>query len=444
MGRRKKQHDRLAFGATPWWLYELLEAGYLNMTEFVVWSIIRGYVKDEIPGVFSPSPIDLSNREIARGTTLTTDRVRVVLKDLEDRGYLQRITGEDLRELGLGGNRWLLLLAPQGIPQRVPLEDFPLEIAGGNLAGGKIAGGLNNNTSSSSSEARKTSRDSASEVDVVVESRAGEGGTGEGANNPLEIAGGYLAGGKIAGGNSAGGSDKGENRRKDVAELLKELHVFPRANFHIADKMLADAQFSPLQGAALLSEVRATFFRVFNQERTHAKSDAEAMRFTVNRLKAGDWGAGFATVLAEADRRKRDRDVELYASRAPLPEKPRQPWEDSPYPQAARVQPLWQDTLGEAKLQLTRATFDLWLRDSVALGINSDGQTLVVRVKNYQAVEWLTGKLYDVIHRSLVTNLTDGEGDAYGLEVSPATLGVRFVTGEMLENEGENEGVDAA
>jgi len=229
-----------------------------------------------------------------------------------------------------------------------------------------------------------------------------------------------------------------------VAELLKELHVFPRANFHIADKMLADAQFSPLQGAALLSEVRATFFRVFNQERTHAKSDAEAMRFTVNRLKAGDWGAGFATVLAEADRRKRDRDAELYASRAPLPEKPRQPWEDSPYPQAARVQPLWQDTLGEAKLQLTRATFDLWLRDSVALGINSDGQTLVVRVKNYQAVEWLTGKLYDVIHRSLVTNLTDGEGDAYGLEVSPATLGVRFVTGEMLENEGENEGVDAA
>jgi hypothetical protein len=327
-----------------------------------------------------------------------------------------------------------------------------------------------------------------------------------------------------------------------VAELLKELHVFPRANFHIADKMLADAKFRSLRGAALLSEVRSTFFRVFNQERASARNDDEAMRYTVNRLKAGDWGAGLETVLAEADRRKRDRYADLYASHAPptpqpsttaeaqavwnavlellasevtranyetwlqdtvalglsstrlalivqvadkdvvaalsnrlapaieralyqtletqgadlglepervrvhfvtaamLREKPRQPWEESPYAYAEQVQPLWRDTLGEAKLQLTRATFDQWLRDTVALGINGDGQTLVVRVRNYQAVEWLTGKLYDVIHRSLMTNLTYGEGNEYGLEVSTDTLGVRFVTGEMLED----EGVDAA
>jgi hypothetical protein len=535
MGRRRKQHERLQFGATPWWLYGLLEQGQINMTEFVVWSIIRGYVKDETPGVFSPPPIDLSNREIARGTTLTVDRVRVVLKDLEDRRYLYRITGAELRELGLGGNRWLLLLAPQGIPQQVPLENFPLEIAGGNLAGGKIVGGLNNNTGPSTFVSRKTSRPSASAVDVVVKSSHGEGGTGEGVNFPLAIAGGNLAGGKIAGGNLAGGIDK-EEIRAQIAATLKELHVFPPANFAIADLMLADPQFNTLEAeAAWLAEARAAFFRVFNQERAQAKSDAEAMRFTVTRLKHSDWGAGLDAVLTEADQHKHtpyaaflsphapptlqpgtvaaaqavwnavldileskltrvnydnwlrdtkalgvsigrtalvvqvanDKGVEALSDRhspvierslsqalehvegagdltrtlisvafvteATLSKREPQSKNAFPYSHAEPARRLWQRALGDLAAQMTRATFEAWLRDSKALGINGDGQTLVICVKNQYAVQWLESKLYNVTHRVLVSHLEYADGDEFtDLGLTPETVALRFVTPEML------------
>lgn len=476
MGRRRKQHERLQFGATPWWLYGLLEQGQINMTEFVVWSIIRGYVKDETPGVFSPPPIDLSNREIARGTTLTVDRVRVVLKDLEDRRYLYRITGAELRELGLGGNRWLLLLAPQGIPQQVPLENFPLEIAGGNLAGGKIAGG-----------------------------------------------------------NLAGGIDK-EEIRAQIAATLKELHVFPPANFAIADLMLADPQFNTLEAeAAWLAEARAAFFRVFNQERAQAKSDAEAMRFTVTRLKHSDWGAGLDAVLTEADQHKHtpyaaflsphapptlqpgtvaaaqavwnavldileskltrvnydnwlrdtkalgvsigrtalvvqvanDKGVEALSDRhspvierslsqalehvegagdltrtlisvafvteATLSKREPQSKNAFPYSHAEPARRLWQRALGDLAAQMTRATFEAWLRDSKALGINGDGQTLVICVKNQYAVQWLESKLYNVTHRVLVSHLEYADGDEFtDLGLTPETVALRFVTPEML------------
>ncbi len=529
MGRRRKQHERLQFGATPWWLYRLLEQGQINMTEFVVWSIIRGYVKDETPGVFSPPPIDLSNREIARSTTLTVDRVRVVLKDLENRGYLYRITGAELHELGLGGNRWLLLLAPQGIPQQVPLENFPLEIAGGNLAGGKIAGGLNNNTGPSTFVSRKTSRPSASAVDVVVESSHGEGGTGEGVNFPLEI----------AGGNLAGGSDKDEIRAQ-IADILKELHVFPPANFTIADLMLADPQFNTLEAEeAWLAEARAAFFRVFNQERSQAKSEAEAMRFTVTRLKHGDWGAGLDAVLTEADQHKHtssyaaflspyappspqpgtaaaaqavwnavleileskltrvnydnwlrdtkalgvssgrtvlvvqvanDKVVETLSDRHfPVIERSlsqalehvegdgdlthtlmsvafvtaatlsrREPQSENafPYPHAEPARRLWQRALKDIAAQMTRATFDAWLRDSKAIGINGDGQTLVIRVKNQYAVQWLENKLYNVTHRVLVSHLEYDDTDEFtDLGLTPEAVALRFVTPEMLAEE---------
>ncbi|MBN1873967.1 MAG: chromosomal replication initiator protein DnaA [Anaerolineae bacterium] len=63
-------------------------------------------------------------------------------------------------------------------------------------------------------------------------------------------------------------------------------------------------------------------------------------------------------------------------------------------------QRLWQATLGELELQMTRATFDTWLRDTQCLGLE-DNEQLVVGVKNGYAVEWLESRLYPVIERTL-------------------------------------------
>lgn len=63
-------------------------------------------------------------------------------------------------------------------------------------------------------------------------------------------------------------------------------------------------------------------------------------------------------------------------------------------------QRLWQAALGELELQMTRATFDTWLRDTHCIGMEN-GDTLVIGVKNGYAVEWLENRLYNVIQRTL-------------------------------------------
>jgi chromosomal replication initiator protein len=49
---------------------------------------------------------------------------------------------------------------------------------------------------------------------------------------------------------------------------------------------------------------------------------------------------------------------------------------------------------------MTRATFDMWLRDTHCIGTENDN-TLVIGVKNGYAVEWLENRLYPVIQRTL-------------------------------------------
>jgi len=77
---------------------------------------------------------------------------------------------------------------------------------------------------------------------------------------------------------------------------------------------------------------------------------------------------------------------------------------------SANPQRLWQATLGELELKMARATFDTWLRDTHAIGIENE-DTLVVGVKNGYAVEWLENRLYPVIHRTL-SRLTDHNVEA--------------------------------
>lgn len=63
-------------------------------------------------------------------------------------------------------------------------------------------------------------------------------------------------------------------------------------------------------------------------------------------------------------------------------------------------QRLWQASLGELELQMTRAMFDTWLRDTRCIALE-DEHCLVVGVKNGYAVEWLENRLYPVIQRVL-------------------------------------------
>jgi len=62
---------------------------------------------------------------------------------------------------------------------------------------------------------------------------------------------------------------------------------------------------------------------------------------------------------------------------------------------------LWQEALGELRGQMTRATFDRWLRDSVADPARSSPTLLTVAVRNRYAREWLTGRLLPVVERTV-------------------------------------------
>lgn len=441
MPRGKRHHDRLLFGAIPWWLYRWLEQGYITASEFIIWSVIRGYVKDAEPGVFSPPAIDLTNREIARGAALTQDRIRTILQDLEAKGLLYRIVGAELRACGLSGNRWLLLLAPQDIEQHYDSR----AIRGGIDTGGIDTPGINKNSSSSSS-ARDKPPSSTSDGDLVIDARAREGGVGGERPTPLAHTGGIDAGGIDRGsidtpGIDTGGNRPGENRnhtppqssipraqvseggdkRADVGATLQALGAFPGPAFEIADRMLAAERFNTLAGADLLAEVRDTFFRVYRQSQEDARHDREAMRFTINRLRNGDWGDRIAATAQEAHSRRYDTYAAYYSAgdevQARTPEA------------VSEVQQLWQEILNVTELRMAPATFNTWLRGSQALEINGAGQTLVVQVANRYAVEWLSNKLYPVLQRAMGQVLQDRQADGEGL-LDIETANIRFVVPE--------------
>ena len=75
----------------------------------------------------------------------------------------------------------------------------------------------------------------------------------------------------------------------------------------------------------------------------------------------------------------------------------------------------WKATLGELELQMTRATFNTWLRGARLVDY-SEG-TFVIGVKNDYARDWLEKRLHLTIQRTLQS--VSGEG-----------AGLRFVTGQ--------------
>lgn len=74
---------------------------------------------------------------------------------------------------------------------------------------------------------------------------------------------------------------------------------------------------------------------------------------------------------------------------------------------------VWAAALVELRLQMTRATFDTWLHNSQVVDVQGDG-TLVVRVCDEQAVDWLQARWLKPIQRTLSG-------------VAGAPVGVQFV-----------------
>ncbi|MGD8856887.1 MAG: DnaA N-terminal domain-containing protein, partial [Chloroflexota bacterium] len=61
----------------------------------------------------------------------------------------------------------------------------------------------------------------------------------------------------------------------------------------------------------------------------------------------------------------------------------------------------WKATLGELELQMTKATFNTWLKD--ARLVSSEEDKYIVGVRNDYAKDWLESRLSDTITRTLST-----------------------------------------
>ena len=63
------------------------------------------------------------------------------------------------------------------------------------------------------------------------------------------------------------------------------------------------------------------------------------------------------------------------------------------------AQKQWETTLGELQLQMTRATFDTWLKGSQVVSYKDDAFT--VHVQHAYAVDWLQNRLLSAVERTL-------------------------------------------
>jgi DNA-binding transcriptional ArsR family regulator len=98
----------------------------------------------------------------------------------------------------------------------------------------------------------------------------------------------------------------------------------------------------------------------------------------------------------QASRREWLRELEEHESEDP--EEDEAP-EAEPDKVLVDAQRLWATTLGELQLQMTRATFDTWLRASQV--VEAGDGSFTVKVRHAYAVDWLQSRLLPVIQRTI-------------------------------------------
>jgi chromosomal replication initiator protein len=62
---------------------------------------------------------------------------------------------------------------------------------------------------------------------------------------------------------------------------------------------------------------------------------------------------------------------------------------------------IWQAALGELQLQMTRQTFNTWLKPTRA--ISREGNVFTIGVENGYVKEWLSNRLLATIQRTLTS-----------------------------------------
>lgn len=73
----------------------------------------------------------------------------------------------------------------------------------------------------------------------------------------------------------------------------------------------------------------------------------------------------------------------------------------TPKPLAPNAAHLWNAALGELQLQMTKATFDTWVKPTFAVAFDADRSILTIGVRNAYAKQWLENRLYGMIERTL-------------------------------------------
>jgi len=87
----------------------------------------------------------------------------------------------------------------------------------------------------------------------------------------------------------------------------------------------------------------------------------------------------------------------------------------------------WQSVLGQLQMEMPRASFDTWVRDTKAVSYQEG--ILTVGVRNAYAREWLESRLASTVSRLLVG-------------IMNANVAVNFVVNEpepVVEEEGEQD-----
>jgi hypothetical protein len=175
--------------------------------------------------------------------------------------------------------------------------------------------------------------------------------------------------------------DSSCENENEIARVLQECGVFPENAARIASRM---------SQAGLTPQDALEIFRATLQAAAQpGLAEEQVVARAVYRLEQGIWDAGERA--REAIRRARHRTsspgVVLGIEQSDEAQ------ETDP---ASRI---WQAALGELQLELTRATFETWLRNS-RLVTCEDG-VFVIGVANTYARDWLESRLRSVVERVL-------------------------------------------
>jgi uncharacterized membrane-anchored protein len=132
---------------------------------------------------------------------------------------------------------------------------------------------------------------------------------------------------------------------------------------------------------ALLAE--ANLSRSAYQAEQERQQRDQAQWFEQQKLQMADENA-------RQIQRAREFQQAGYAGEIPLPDGT-----------TSRVAHVWTATLAELQLQMSKATFDTWVKPTFPIGFRVEGDELVIGVRNAYAKQWLDNRLYGMIERTL-------------------------------------------